>query len=87
MINGEIIGVHFKEGQYVNKGDLLYKIDPRPYDAALRQAEANLAKDTALARKSTEDVKRYKYLVQEELVPVKDYDQVIANDEALKLPP
>jgi multidrug efflux system membrane fusion protein len=83
MVNGEIIGVNFKEGQYVNKGDLLYKIDPRSYEAALKQAEANLAKDTALARKSGEDVKRYKYLVKEELVPVKDYDQVIANDEAL----
>jgi len=83
MINGEIIGVHFKEGQYVNKGDLLYKLDPRPYEAALKQAEANLAKDTALARKAAEDVKRYKYLMKEELVPIKDYDQVIANDEAL----
>ncbi len=83
MINGEIIAVHFKEGQYVNKGDLLYKIDPRPYEAALRQAQANLARDTAQAKKAREDVKRYKYLMQEELVPVKDYDQIIANDEAL----
>jgi multidrug efflux system membrane fusion protein len=83
MINGEIIAVHFKEGQYVNKGDLLYKIDPRPYEAALRQAQANLARDTAQAKKAREDVKRYKYLIQEELVPVKDYDQIIANDEAL----
>jgi multidrug efflux system membrane fusion protein len=83
MINGEIIAVHFREGQYVNKGDLLYKIDPRPYEAALRQAEANLARDTAQARKAREDVKRYKMLIQEELVAVKDYDQIVANDEAL----
>lgn len=83
LINGEIIAVRFKEGQYVNKGDLLYKIDPRPYEATLRQAEANLAKDTALAKKAREDVKRYKYLIDEGLVAVKDYDQVIANDEAL----
>ncbi len=83
QINGEIVAVYFKEGQYVNKGDLLYKIDPRPFEAALKQAEANLARDTALARKSSEDVKRYKMLLKEELVPVKDYDQVIANDEAL----
>ena len=83
LINGEIVGVHFKEGQYVNKGDLLYKIDPRPYEAALRQAQANLAKDTAQAKKAREDVKRYKYLIDEGLVAVKDYDQIIANDEAL----
>ena len=83
LINGEIIAVHFKEGQHVNKGDLLFKIDPRPYEAALRQAEANLAKDTALAKKAREDVKRYQYLIQEGLVAVKDYDQVMASDEAL----
>jgi len=83
LINGEIIAVRFKEGQYVNKGDLLYKIDPRPYEATLRQAEANLARDTALAKKAREDVRRYKYLIDEGLVAVKDYDQVIANDEAL----
>jgi membrane fusion protein, multidrug efflux system len=46
-VSGELNSVHFKEGDYVKKGDLLFQIDPRPFDAAVSQAEANLARDTA----------------------------------------
>src|SRR5437016_1453076 len=47
QITGELVSVHFVEGGDVNKGDLLFKIDPRPYEEALRQAEAALQKDSA----------------------------------------
>src|SRR6516164_4535057 len=41
-VDGEVIGVHFKEGQDVKKGDLLFTLDPRPFQAALMQAKATL---------------------------------------------
>jgi multidrug efflux system membrane fusion protein len=47
MVGGEIYKAHFKEGQEVKKDDLLFTIDPRPFEAALKQAEANLGRDTA----------------------------------------
>src|ERR1035438_3525891 len=46
-VDGQIVEVNFKEGQEVKKGAVLFRIDPRPFEAALRQAEATLARDTA----------------------------------------
>ena len=50
QVEGELMRVHFKEGQDVKKGDPRFTIDPRPFEAALRQVEANLAKDMAQAK-------------------------------------
>jgi multidrug efflux system membrane fusion protein len=47
MVGGQIYRVHFKDGQDVKKDDLLFTIDPRPFEAALKQAQANLGRDTA----------------------------------------
>lgn len=83
MIGGEVIGVHFNEGQDVKKGDLLFQIDPRPYDAALKQAEAQLARDAAQAKNAEEQAKRYEILVQKDYVSKDQYDQLRANADAL----
>src|SRR5581483_5323446 len=63
QVSGEVIGVHFKEGQDVKKGDLLFTIDPRPFQAALAQARASLAKDEAQMAQSVADERRYEMLL------------------------
>ena len=83
LVAGEIAGVYFKEGQEVKKDALLFKIDPRPYEAALKQAEASLARDVAQARNAEEQAKRYAILVQKDYVSKDQYDQLRANADAL----
>src|SRR5216684_740818 len=63
QINGQLVEVAFREGQMVNKGDVLAQIDPRPYQVALAQAEGQLAKDQALLKNAEIDLARYKTLL------------------------
>jgi len=83
LVAGEIMQVHFREGQDVAKGDLLFTIDPRPYQAALAQAEAALARDRAQEANAAADAQRYEDLVAKDYVTRQQYDGVIANQKAL----
>jgi membrane fusion protein, multidrug efflux system len=95
---GQIVTVHFKEGDEVKRGDLLFTIDQRPLAAAVRQAEANVAKDRAQLRQAEANLdrdlaqldmarvqeKRYNELVRKELVAREQYDQIKTAMTALE---
>jgi membrane fusion protein, multidrug efflux system len=97
QVSGELTKAHFTEGQFVNQGDTLFTIDPRPFETALRQAEANLAKSTAQekqaeanlardeaqSRTATSQAERYSSLLDGGVVSRDQYEQISSNAAAL----
>lgn len=98
QIGGELTRVHFEEGQDVKRGDMLFTIDPRPYEVALQQAkadlaksvsqkhqaEANLARSKAQAKDAQTDLVRYESVVKKGAVAKETYDKVKTNAESLE---
>jgi multidrug efflux system membrane fusion protein len=82
QVAGIVRAVHYQQGQYVKQGDLLISLDDRPFVAALKQAEANLAKDKAAAELAKVEVERYHKLAEAGVVPKEQYDQQRANFDA-----
>jgi multidrug efflux system membrane fusion protein len=83
QVDGQIREVHFREGQSVKKGELLFTLDQRPYEAVLRQTEANLAKDKALLDKARADLARLEALVAKDFTSRANYDTAKANVASL----
>jgi membrane fusion protein, multidrug efflux system len=83
QITGELTGVHFKEGDDVKKGQLLFTLDRRPFEAALKQAQGMLAKDQAQAANARTQAKRYEGLYKSGVISKEVYDQTEANADAL----
>jgi multidrug efflux system membrane fusion protein len=83
QVGGVLTGVRFREGDEVQAGQLLFQIDPQPYVAALRQAEAVLARDKAQAENAKRDAERFAALVQKDYVTKSQADQAAANAAAL----
>lgn len=73
-VDGELIALHFTEGQEVKAGQLIAEIDPRPYQVALTQAQGQLAKDQATLANARRDLARYEKLAKTNLVSQQEMD-------------
>ncbi len=92
QIAGQIMSIPFTEGQHVRKGDSLIQIDPRPYQVALEQGEAQLAHDQALLKDAQIDLVRYQTLYKQDSIAeqqvdtqtylVKQYEAQVKVDQA-----
>lgn len=92
QISGRLLRVAVAEGQQVAQGDVIAEIDPRPYQAALAQAEGQLLRDQALLRNAELDLQRYRTLVQQDSISrqqrdaqeslVRQYQGVVKSDQA-----
>jgi multidrug efflux system membrane fusion protein len=83
-VQGEIMNVYYREGQIVHKGDPLLDIDPRPYEAAVTQAEGQLARDQAMLNKDKIDLDRYQLAYNRNAIAKQQLDdqrQTVLQDE------
>ena len=83
QVTGVLTQVGFREGDDVAAGQVLFQIDPRPFQAALDQAQAILARDVAQAKNAQLDAARYADLVKQDYVTKQDYDEKRATADAL----
>ena len=81
-IEGYLISMNFSEGSFVRKGQLLYKIDPQPLEAALAEAKADLATAQARLDKTKNDVARYRPLAKQQAVSQQELDNALSAQEA-----
>lgn len=98
QVSGRITQIHFADGANVRKGQLLFTIDPRPFEASLKQAQANLARDGALKKQAEANlarevarekwghaqVERYRTLVEQGVVAKEQYEQLRAEYDSLR---
>jgi len=79
QISGQLVQIAFQEGQLVHQGDFLAQIDPRPYQVALEQAEAQLVRDQATLKGAQVDLARYRTLVAQDSIAKQTLDSQVAT--------
>ncbi|HEX7580082.1 MAG TPA: efflux RND transporter periplasmic adaptor subunit [Thermoanaerobaculia bacterium] len=84
QVGGVVLKVGFREGEDVAVGQILFQIDPRPFQAALAQAKANLERDRARLAEAERTLVRYEELIKKEYVTQEQLDGARANSAALK---
>ena len=84
QVQGYIVSRDYKEGSGVKKGDLLFRIDPRPFEASLAQAKATLAKDRAMQLKASADQMRAMQLFMGKVISAQERDAAVAAAESNK---
>jgi multidrug efflux system membrane fusion protein len=84
QVSGPIVGIHFTDGQELQKGDLLFTIDSRPFQAALDRAKATLEQDKAKFDFAQSQLRRNEELKRTKVISPSDYDNAISNDQAAK---
>jgi multidrug efflux system membrane fusion protein len=82
QVSGELVAVHFIEGDSVRKGQLLLEIDPRPYEAVLAQAQAAMARDKAVAANNRVQAQRESKLLEAGIVPIQDAEALTSTADA-----
>jgi multidrug efflux system membrane fusion protein len=82
QIGGILQRIGFREGQEVQRGQVLFELDARPYRAALNQALAALARDSAQAANAAQEARRYESLAEKQYVTAQQYEQVRTNATA-----
>ena len=98
QVSGRITQIHFSDGSNVKRGQLLFTIDPRPFEANLKQAQANLSRDVAMKKQAEANlarevarekwgltqVERYRTLVEQGVVASEQYQQLRADYDTLR---
>ena len=84
QVGGQIIETRVRAGQDVHEGDILFRLDPRPFEAVVNEVKARLNKNQVLLKKAEEDMARFARLVKQDAVSREQYDQAVTDAQSQK---